>query len=165
MGSHCRDLSVCRSLDGQSQRDDGCDRGSGGWHWCSRLHGCSRDRGKSRGVPNVLEKGGENGVGWSRCDDRGRGWSVCERHRLGSRQVYNNWSRGRACVGSFAVSGEVLYREIRDRGKGPPCAVTDEGVVERVFPVVKRVEVGTRLLIAGEEEVFGFSPSEVCWIV
>ena len=63
------------------------------------------------------------------------------------------------------MSGEVLYREIRDRGKGPPCAVTDEGVVERVFPVIKCVKVGTRLLITGEEKVFGFSSSEVRRIV
>ena len=63
------------------------------------------------------------------------------------------------------MGSEVFYREIRDGGKGPPCAVTDEGVVERVFPVVKRVEVGTRLLIAGEEKVFGFSSSEVHRIV
>ena len=50
-------------------------------------------------------------------------------------------------------------------GRGPPCAVTDEGVVECVFPVVKCIKVGTRLLIAGEEEVFCFSSSEVRWIV
>ena len=63
------------------------------------------------------------------------------------------------------MCGEVLYSEVGDRRKGPPCAVADEGVVERVFPVVKRVEVGTRLLIAGEEEVFGFSSSEVRRII
>ena len=63
------------------------------------------------------------------------------------------------------MCGEVLYSEVGDRRKGPPCAVADESVVERVFPVVKRVEVGTRLLIAGEEEVFGFPPSEIRRIV
>ena len=165
MGSRCRDLSVCRSLDGRSRRDDGCDRGSGGWCRCSRLHRRSRDRGESRGVPNVLEKGGENGVNWSRCDDRGRGWSVCERHRLGSRRIYNNWSRGRACVGSLTMGSEVLYGKVGDQGESPPRAVANEGVVERVFSVVKCVKIGTRLLIAGEEEVFCLSSSEICWIV
>ena len=63
------------------------------------------------------------------------------------------------------MGSEVFYREIRDGGKGPPCAVTDEGVVECVFPVVKRVKVGTRLLITGEEKVLGFSSSEVLRIV
>ena len=63
------------------------------------------------------------------------------------------------------MCGEVLYSEVRDRRKGPPCAVADEGVVERVFPVVKRVEVGTRLLITGEEEVFCLSSPEVLRIV
>ena len=165
MGGHCGNLSVCGFLNGRSWRNDGCVRGSGGWCRCSRLHGCSRDRGKSRGVPNVLEESGEDGVDRSRRDDRRCNWSVCEEDWLGSWRVYDNWSRGRACVGSFAVSGEVLYREIRDRGKGPPCAVTDESVVERVFPIIKCVKVGTWLLIAGEKEVFGFSSSEVCWIV
>ena len=63
------------------------------------------------------------------------------------------------------MGSEVLYREVGDGGKGPPCAVTDEGVVKRVFPVVKRVKVGTRLLIIGEEKVLGFSSSEVLRIV
>ena len=63
------------------------------------------------------------------------------------------------------MSSEVLYCEVGDRREGPPCAVADEGVVERVFPVIKCVKVGTRLLIAGEEEVFGLSSSEVRWIV
>ena len=34
-----------------------------------------------------------------------------------------------------------------------------------MFPVVKRVKVGTRLLITGEEKIFGFSSSEVLRIV
>ena len=76
-----------------------------------------------------------------------------------------NRGRGRACVGSLTMGSEVFYCKVGDRGESPPCAVADEGVVERVFPVVKRVEVGTRLLIAGEEEVFGLSSSEVRWIV
>ena len=63
------------------------------------------------------------------------------------------------------MCGEFFYSEVGDRRKGPPCAVADEGVVERVFPVVKCVKIGTRLLIAGEEEVFGLSSSEICWIV
>ena len=165
MGGHCGNLSVGRFLSGRSWRNDGCDRGSGGWCWCSRLHGRSRDGGESRRVPDVLEEGGEDGVNRSRYDDWRRNWSVCEEDWIDSWRVYDNRSRGRACVGSFAVSGEILYREIRDRGKGPPCAVTDEGVVERVFPVVKCVKIGTRLLIAGEEEVLCLSSSEVCWIV
>ena len=139
--------------------------GAGVGAGCSQLHERSWDRGNPRRVPDVLEKGGEDRVNWDGCNDRGHGWSVCEGNRLGSRQIYTNGCRGRACVGSLTMGSEVFYREIRDGGKGPPCAVTDEGVVERVFPVVKRVEVGTRLLIAGEEEVFGFPPSEIRWIV
>ena len=41
MSSHCCDLGVCRSLSERSRRDNGCDRGSGDWHWCSWLHGQS----------------------------------------------------------------------------------------------------------------------------
>ena len=63
------------------------------------------------------------------------------------------------------MCGEVLYSEVRDRRKGPPCAVADEGVVERVFPIIKCVKVGTRLLVTGEEKVFGFPSSEVLRIV
>ena len=63
------------------------------------------------------------------------------------------------------MGSEVLYCKIGNRGEGPPCAVADEGVIERVFPVVECVKVGTRLLIAGEEEVFSFSLSEVRRIV
>lgn len=118
-----------------------------------------------REVLNVLEEGGKNGVDRSRCNNQRRNWNIYNRSRLGSRRFDANRCRGRACVGSLTVCGEVLYREVGNRRKGPPCAVADEGVVERVFPVVKRVEVRTRLLIAGEEEVFGFSPSEVRWIV
>ena len=118
-----------------------------------------------RGVPNVLEESGEDGVDRSRRDDRRCSWSVCEGDWLDSWRVYDNRSRGRACVGSFTVSGEVLYREIRNRGKGPPLAVADEGVVEHVLPVVKCVEIGARLLVAGEEKIFCFSSSEVCRIV
>ena len=165
MGGHCRDLCVGWSLNGQSRRDDGCDRGSGGWCRCSRLHRRSRDRGKSRGVPYVLEEGGENGVDWGRCDDRGRGWSVCDEDGLGSWRIYANWCRGRACVGSLTVGSEVLYCEVGDRGEGPPCAVADEGVVERVLPIVKCVKIRTRLLVAREEKIFCFSSSEVCWVV
>ena len=165
MRSHCGNLSVCRSLSGRSRRDDGCDRGSEDWCWCSRLHGGSRDRGNSGRGPDVLEEVGENGVDRGRCDDRGRGWSVCDEDRLGSWRIYANRCRGRACVGSLTVGSEVFYCKVGDRGEGPPCTVTDEGVVECVFPVVKCVKVGTRLLIAGEEEVFSFSSSEVCWIV
>ena len=117
------------------------------------------------GVSNVLEEGGENGVDRGRRDDWERSWSVCERDGLGSWRVYANWGRGRTCVGSLTMGGEVLYCEVRDGGKGPPCAVADEGVIERVFPVVKCVKIGTRLLIAGKEEVFGFSSSEIRWIV
>ena len=113
----------------------------------------------------MLEEGGKDGVDWSRCDNRGRDWSVCERHRLGSWRIYTNRSRGRACVGSLTMGSEGFYCKIRDGGKGPPCAVVDEGVIERVFPVVKCVKIGTRLLIAGEEEVFCLSSSEICWIV
>ena len=165
MGGHCGNLSVGRFLNGRSRRNDGCDRGSGGWRLCSRLHGRDRDRWKSRGVPNVFEEGGKNGVDRGRCDDRRRNWSVCEEHGLGSWRIYTNRSRGRACVGSLTMGSEVFYCKVRDRGESPPCAVTDEGVVKRVFPVVKCVKVGARLLIAGEEKVFGFSSSEVLRIV
>ena len=165
MSGHCRDLCVRWSLNGQSRRDDGCNRGSGGWCWCRRRHGRSRNCGKLRGILNVLEESGEDGVDRSRRDDRRCNWSVCEEDWLDSWRVYDNRSRGRACVGSLTMGGEVLYCEVRDGGKGPPCAVADEGVIERVFPVVKCVKVGTRLLIAGEEEVFGFPPSEIRRIV
>ena len=158
-------MSVRRSLDGRSQRDDRCDRGSGGWCRCSRLHRCYRDRGKSWGIRNVLEKGGKDGVDLDRHDDRGRGWSVCEGNRLGGRRIYANQGRGRTCVGSLTMCGEVLYGEVRDWEKGPPLTVADEGVIKRVFPVVKCVKVGTRLLFTGKKKVFGFSSSEVRRII
>ena len=165
MSSHCCNPSVGRFLNGQSRRNDGCDRGSGGWCRCSRLHGRGRSSGESWRIPDIFEEGGEDGVNWSGCGDRGCDWSVCEWHRLGSRRIYNNWSRGRACVGSLTMGSEVLYGKVGDQGESPPRAVANEGVVERVFSVVKCVKIGTRLLIAGEEEVFCLSSSEICWIV
>ena len=118
-----------------------------------------------RRIPNVFKEGGEDRVDWSRCDDWRRNWSVCEKDGLGSWQVYANRSRGRACVGSLTMGSEVLYCKVGDQGESPPRAVANEGVVERVFSVVKCVKIGTRLLIAGEEEVFCLSSSEICWIV
>ena len=100
---------------------------------CTGVVGAVGSRGEFRTFSRKVVKTGSTGVGVTTGGATG---ASCERHRLSSRRIYDNRSRGRACVGSFAVSGEVLYREIRNRGKGPPLAVADEGVVERVLPVV-----------------------------
>ena len=60
------------------------------------------------------------------------------------------------------MSGEVFYSEIGDWWEGPITIVTNEGVVEGVFSVVERSEVGTRLSQTLVEGVL-FSPLfDVC---
>ena len=123
LNGHGSDLSIRWSLSGQSQRDNGYNRGNGDWHWCSWLHGHSQDCGKLQRVSDILEEDDKNRVDWSECNDREHSRNFYNRSRLSSWRFDTNQAEA-----GPAGSREGMQKNLQYKAASGGAITQDMGI-------------------------------------